>query len=682
MKDKKILKTDLYLDRDIDWLAFNERVLQEAEDDLNPIYERLKFLAIFSSNLDEFFKVRVSKLRQIAKVKKKYRKPLALKPNKLLKEILVKVNAQQERFGKVFREQIKPVLSKLNIYILEIEDFSESQQLFSKSYFKEKIAPSVKRLNNDEISASSFEDGALYLALKFKDIEALHFVTIPSKTLGRFHKMPSENAFYCYAFLEDLIKVNADLLFPEFQLESRYVIKLSKDAELYLDDDYEGEWIQQIYDSLSKRQTGQATRLLCEVGMPTEIKKQIRKRLGLGKVDMVAGGRHHNFSDFFSFPNPMDNPKLFFKPFPALMHKALSASKDMFKCIKDNDQILHLPYQSFSHLEDWVTQASEDTSVVSIQISLYRIAKDSRLTTAILKALENKKKVSIFVEAKARFDEENNLKWGKIFEEKGAEVFYSFQNIKVHSKILLIRRLEKNKAIDYAYIGTGNFNAKTAKIYGDHGLFTANKSITKDLVKVFNVLKREVVQPKFKTLLVSPFNNRSSLNDLIQFEIDSALKGLPSGITLKMNALEDQQMIDRLYEASNAGVKIKLLIRGFCRLKPNVPNLSENITLISIVDRFLEHSRIFIFHNQGSEKMFVGSADWMTRNLDKRIEVLTPILDAKVFQELKHILHLQLNDTVKARMRDALDNNRYVKQTEENPTIRSQYAIYEYLKTQ
>lgn len=681
MENENTTETKPYIDRDIDWLAFNERVLQEAEDDSNPIYERIKFLAIFSSNLDEFFRVRVSKLRQIAQVKKKHRKPLALKPNKLLKNILGKVNTQQERFGKVFREQIKPALKKSNIQLLEIEDFSESQQRFAKEYFKEKIASSITIFNDDEITTSSFEDGALYLALKFKDIEALHFAAVPSKILGRFHKINSANNAHSYAFLEDLIKINSDLLFPEFELESQHTIKLSRDAELYLDDDYEGKWVQQIYDSLSKRQIGQATRLLYEIGMPSEVKKQIRKRLVLGKVDMVAGGRHHNFSDFFSLPSPSDNAKLFFEPFPPLLHTGFSSSKDIFKLIKESDQILHLPYQSFGHLEDWVTQASEDTSVVSIQISLYRIAKDSRLTTALLDALENGKKVTIFVEAKARFDEENNLKWGKIFEAKGAQVFYSFQNIKVHSKILLIRRQKKNKTVDYAYIGTGNFNAKTAKIYADHGLFTADKSITKDLAKVFNVLKREVVQPKFKTLLVSPFNNRSSLNDLIQSEIDSALKGLPSGIILKMNALEDQQMIDRLYEASNAGVSIQLLVRGFCRLKPNVPNLSENITVTSIVDRFLEHSRVFIFHNQGNEKMFLGSADWMTRNLDKRIEVLTPILDPRIFQEMKYIINLQLNDNIKARTRDALGNNHYIQKAAENPDIRSQYAIYKYLKS-
>ncbi len=681
MDDIKNKNIERYRDRDLDWLAFNERVLQEIEDTSNPVYERLKFLAIFSSNLDEFFKVRVSKLRQVRKLKKTLRKPLALKPNRLLKEILIEVDKQQERFGKVFKEQIKPTLRNSNILLLEIEDFSEAQHAFAKDYFVKQIAPSVNILDNKKLTTNCLEDGELYLVLKFKGIEAIHFLSVPVKELGRFHKIPATNNLYCYAFLEDLIKLNASTLFPKFNLESQFIIKMSKDAELYLDDDFEGQWVQQIYDSLSKRQKGQPTRLLFESDMPSEIKKQIRKRLSLGKADMVSGGRHHNFSDFFSFPNPTAKTTLFFEPFPPLAHKALSTSKDIFKLIRKKDQIVHFPYQSFGHLEDWVVQASEDTTVVSIQISLYRIATDSRLTTALLTALKNEKKVTIFVEAKARFDEENNLKWGKIFEEKGAQVFYSFQNIKVHSKILLIQRLEKNKAVHYAYIGTGNFNAKTSKIYADHGLFTTNKAITKDLIQVFKVLKREIVQPQLKTLLVSPFNNRASLNDLIQFEIDQSKKGLPSGITLKMNALEDKKMIDSLYKASNAGVKVKLIVRGFSCIRPNLPGLSDNISVLSIVDRYLEHSRIFLFHNQGNEKMFMGSADWMTRNLDKRIEVVTPILDKKVFQELKHILNLQLTDTIKARTRDAYGTNNYVEQTEEKQPLRSQYAIYKYLKS-
>lgn len=305
-------------------------MLQEIEDTSNPIYERLKFLAIYSSNLDEFFKVRVSKLRQIKKVKKVLRKPLTLKPNKLLKEILVEVNNQQERLGKVFSEQIKPTLRISNIYLLELEDFTKSQKRFATDYFNEKIAPSITILNNNEITTNSFEGGALYLVLKFKSIEELQFVSVPVKALGRFHKIPSVNESHHYAFLEDLIKLNISTLFPHYQLESQFIIKMSKDAELYLDDDYEGQWVQQIYDSLSKRQKGQPTRLLLEGGMPSKLKNQIRKRFGLGKADMIAGGRHHNFSDFFSFPNPITKAKLSFKSFPPLTHKALSTSKRYF----------------------------------------------------------------------------------------------------------------------------------------------------------------------------------------------------------------------------------------------------------------------------------------------------------------------------------------------------------------
>lgn len=680
MKKGSLEAVQLYADRDLDWLKFNERVLQEAEDSANPLYERLKFLAIFSSNLDEFFKVRVSKLRQIGKVEKAVRKPLALKPNKILKEILKIVDTQQERFGNVYRNDLIPSLKEHGIEIVEYSNSSDAQKAYMADYFYEKVKPIVDVLDSKNFSGNAFKDGMIYLAVCFKDNEELGFLSVPTKSLGRFLRLPSEIESYRYIFLEDILKEFVQSLFADKLVGSSYSMKVSRDAELYLEDEYEGDWIQSIYQSLSKRQSGQPTRLLYQGNMPKEIQNSIRKCLGIGKVDMIKGGQYHNFSDFFSFPNPLENEELVYTPMPPLMHKDFENCQDIFTLIEERDRILHFPYQSFGYLEKWVGQAAVDNNVTSIHISLYRIAKDSLLTSALLQALEQKKEVVIFVEAKARFDEENNLKWGKTFEEKGAQVFYSFQNVKVHSKILLIQRKEKNNLKRYAYIGTGNFNAKTSKIYCDHGLFTAKTKITDDLNQVFKVLKREVVLPKLKVLLVSPYNSRLSFEQLIQFEIDQAMKGLPSGITIKMNSLEDIKMIDWLYKASKAGVTVKLLIRGFSCLRPNVPGLSENIVITSIVDRFLEHGRIFIFHNQGDEKMFIGSADWMTRNLDKRIEVLTPILDQKIFEELKHIMDLQFSDTVKARLRTEKGENHYVKSNKNSAAIRSQYAIYEFLK--
>lgn len=681
MKTPKAEEKTKYRNREIDWLNFNYRVLQEAMDKTNPLMERIKFLAIFSSNLDEFFRVRVSKLRQIKKIKKSVRKPLELKPNKLLRKILVKVHKQQELFGQVYREQIVPKLKEHDIHILEAQNFNEKQIEFLQTFFHDKIAPYLKIIRKQDININSFENGKLYIMAVTDPDEELHFIPVESQIdSGRFIELPPTYNSFSTTFLEDVIKLNADLLFPEKRIKSMYNLKISRDAELYLEDEYEGEWIQQIYDSLAERQKGQPTRLLYENKMPKSIQKKIRELLGLGKVDMVQGGERHNFSDFFGFKIPMEKPELYYKPLPPLSHRKFEKAGNYFELIKDQDQIIHFPYQSFNYLEKWVAQAASDEKVTTIKISLYRVAKDSNLTNALLRALENEKQVTLFVEAKARFDESNNLKWGKTFEEKGGKVFYSFPNVKVHSKILYVERKEEKGFQAYAYIGTGNFNAKTAKIYCDHGLFTASTKITNDLGQVFRVLERELLVPKLKTLLVSPYNSRLGFEQLIQNEIENANNGKFASISAKMNSLEDKRMIDWLYKASNAGVQINLIVRGFCCLIPGIEGLSENIRVTSIVDRFLEHDRIFLFQNGGKEKMYMGSADWMTRNLDKRIEVITPILDSKVFHKLKQILKIQFSDNVKARLIDSRENNCIEKRSNDEKIIRSQYALYEFLK--
>lgn len=681
MKKNDLQEEFSYKNRDIDWMSFNGRVLQEAVDKTNPLFERLKFLAIFSSNLDEFFKVRISKLRQIRKVKKSIRKPLGLKPNKTLNLLLEQVQKQQEQLGLIYRNQIKPEFVQNGIHLLELSEYNEEQKSVLENFFENEIRPVLQIISNSSTETlEALKDGGLYIAVVFDGTDDMSFISVNSANHNRFVKVSSPKGTFSYVFLEDIIKMNAASLFPNAKIKSQFNIKVSRDAELYLEDEYEGEWIEQIYEALAKRQDGQPTRLLFEGIMPKNIQKQIRRLLGLGKIDMVLGGNRHNFSDFFGFPFPKNKEKLFYKPFPQLVHREFETSNNFFDLILEKDRILHYPYQNFGYLEQWLMQAADDKLVVSIQISLYRIAKDSLLTTSLLKALENGKKVTIFVEAKARFDERNNLSWGRVFEEKGAKVFYSFPNVKVHSKILLIERKENDALRQYAYIGTGNFNAKTSKIYCDHGLFTANKKTTNDLAQVFKVLKREVLAPKIKSLLVSPFNSRLRFEKLIQNEIDIANKGETARITLKMNALEDKKMIDWLYKASSAGVEIILLVRGFCCLIPEMERFSENITVISIVDRFLEHARISLFHNGGEEQMFMGSADWMTRSLDKRVEVITPILDKDVFNELKHILKIQLSDNTKARRVDKDGNNDYINNNDSMASIRAQYAIYEYLK--
>ena len=665
--------------RDVNWLYFNERVLLEAANPSTPLLERLKFLAIFSSNLDEYFKVRISQLRQLKHVDKQLRKKLILKPNKKLKFILKTVDEQQQQFGKIL-EDILTELEENQVFLHRKTTFDEEQKDYLSQLFLDQISKSCAIL--EELSYENLKDGQIYLAIQHTETD-FNLIEIPADTHGRFIEIPGSGHHYCY--LDDVLKLNAHHLFPDQPILDCYSIKMSRDAELYLEDDYSDiELVEIIYKSLGKRNTGQPTRLLYDSNMPETLKSSLKATFDLGDVDMFPGGEYHNLSDFFGFPNPFDDHRLSYQPKPPLKHPVLSEATDIFECISQKDRLVHFPYQEFDVVENFLQSAADDPNVTSIKMSLYRVAKTSKLTDSILLALDKGKEVVLFVEAQARFDEENNIKWGRIFEEKGAKVVFSVPNIKVHSKIALVERNEDENLKRYAYIGTGNFNAKTAKIYCDHGLFTSHKRITADLAQVFWVLERKLIIPKLRHLLVSPFTTRTTLLDLINNEIEHAQAGTKAKITLKMNSLEDTKMIKSLYRASEAGVEIRLLVRGFCCLSPKPeedlePN-EKPILITSIIDRYLEHGRIYLFENGGEEKMYMGSADWMTRNLDKRIEVLTPILDDDVFQELKEILQIQMSDNIKARVLDKNDSNQRYVPKNQGSEVRSQYAIYDYLK--
>ncbi|HDZ06179.1 hypothetical protein LCGC14_0291800 [marine sediment metagenome] len=671
------MKKDNLKHRDINWLYFNERVLLEAKSKDTPLLERLKFLAIFSSNLDEYFKVRVSQLRQIKQLDKKLRKKLMFKANSTLKHILKTINEQQVQFGNVIAATLAE-LEEHDIYIRNTSNFTDEQKKFIERLFDESIkdACEVHKEHLDLI------DGALYLAIAHPNNE-YSIVEIPTEDQNRFITLPGNGHQFCY--IDDAIRLNIKKLIPNKEVVDCYSIKLSRDAELYLDDDYSDiELVQKIYNSLDKRLSGQATRLLYDESMPIWLVDTLKKDLKLGEVDLSPGGAYHNLSDFFSFPLPKGTEHLQYQEKQGLPHPELSYSENIFDSIAKKDQLVHFPYQDFKVVEEFLSTAATDPQVSAIKMTIYRIAKSSSLADAILTALDNNKEVTLFVEAQARFDEANNIKWGRIFEEKGAKVIFSIPQVKVHSKIAMVNRTEGTIEKRYAYIGTGNFNAKTSKIYCDHGLFTANKKITKDLGQVFQVLERKLIVPKLKRLMVSPFTTRITFLNLIQNEINAALEGKKAAITAKMNSLEDSDMIKALYRAVNAGVNVRLIVRGFCcYLKANNdPNtgMKENIFITSIIDRYLEHGRIYLFENGGDELMYIGSADWMTRNLDRRIEVLTPILDKDIFDELKHILNLQLNDNQKARVLDLENSNRKVIQNKEDKALRSQYAIYDYLK--
>ena len=669
-----------YRHRDIDWLRFNERVLQEAADPDVPIYERLRFLAIFSSNLDEFFRVRVSKLRQLKRVDKHLRKRLSMRPNKTLKAILTEVHRQQELFGEIYRGEILPALESHGIYLVNHRELAPGDRHWAGQFFWEQIAGDFHMKLSPSGGKPFLGDGDSYLALF--DPVAGRWLYFPATTAfpERFVRLPGSGT-YRFQILEDLLKiVLSGLSGPNADPDTIYSIKISRDAELYLDEEgVEQSLVAEIQQSLKKRSRGQPTRLLYDARMPDEQVRSLRKDLGLGKLDLVPGGQYHNFSDFMNFPNPVGD-SLEYKPMPPLPHPGFPAGGNLFDVLDRKDLLIHFPYQDFGHIIGWVEQAAKDPRVRRIDISLYRIASDSRLARALIAAIRRGVEVSIFVEAKARFDEENNLEWGKAFEDHGAHVIYSFPKLKVHSKVLLISR-ETNGALSrYAYFGTGNFNEKTARIYADHALLTSREDLTADLEAVFDFLKDTRQEPVIGKLLVSPFNTREKFTGLVRQEIRNAADGLPAGITAKMNSLEDRGMIDLLYEASAAGVPVRLLVRGFCCLLPGLPGLSERIFVTSVVDRFLEHGRIYRFENGGDPRLYMGSADWMTRNLDRRVEVLVPIHDTGVFKELNLVLEIQLADNVKARIQDADGTNTYRGPQAGEVPVRSQYAIYEMLQ--
>ena len=663
------LITKAYYHRDLSWLRFNHRVLQEAADKRNPLYERIKFLAIFSSNLDEFFKVRVSAIRQIKTLNKDLRKKLITKPNKLLKKIKKEVNIQQEEFGKIFREDIIPELKKEGIELIDYTQFSETQQQFAKTYYEENLAQNLMLAANVSNEEELFiENEKLYLASVVN--EELIVFKIPVE-LGRFIVFPSSNDTHYITFVDDILKYNLKELYPENTFHS---IKVSRDAELYIDNEYSGNLLEKIKDSLENRNTGQVTRMLVDKTASEDLLDELKDELNVNDTDVVLGGTYHNFKDFFGFPNPT-NKQLSLPDLLPVRNAELSKYDSMFTAISEKDRLLYFPYESFDHVSELLEEAATDKDVTKIKITLYRVAKESRLTTALIEALKNEKEVTVFMETKARFDEQNNIKWGKILEDHGAKVIYSYPGIKVHSKILHIERMENNSPSWYGYIGTGNFNEKTATLYTDFCLMTKREKITSELAQVFQVLERKIIIPKSKKLLISPFTTRSTFLELIDKEIAHAKAGKDAYIILKLNSIQDKRMIDALYEASNAGVKIDLVVRGICCVVPGIEGQSENITIRSVLGQFLEHARVYIFGNAGDEKMYIGSADWMTRNLDHRIEVITPILDKDMHQQLREYVQWQLDDTVKARIIDAKQKNNYVSKDEKS--IHSQQKAYE-----
>lgn len=679
MKEKSVP----YIHRDISWLSFNYRVLQEAKDPTVPLLERLKFLAIYSSNLDEFFRVRIAGIRNLVRVGKKTKAQLGFDPSSVLTRLLKIVNKQQAEFGDIFENQIVPELADYNINLLRRMDLSNEQAEFLLDYFEENLLPFVQPVLLVPKKIKPFlNNAALYLTLQMQEAlkdsstkDRFAVLKIPSDHLPRFVDLPSLDGKHDLIMIDDIIRFAAGFVFPGYEIIDAFSIKLTRDAELYIEDEFSGDLVQKIKKSLIKRNVGPPSRLVYDRSMPAELLSILCETFDLEELDLLPEGRYHNNFDFFSFPD-FGYDHLKNNPLPAIGYKALENSNNIFKSIKKRDHLIHVPYHSYDSVVKLFQTAAADPDVTHIKVVQYRVAKKSKIMNALMDAVKAGKQVSVFVEVKARFDEEANLAWGEKLEKAGVSVRYSFPGLKVHSKIALIARRENDQIQLYSYLSTGNFHEGTAKVYSDFGLFTADTRLTREVGRVFSFLETvKVPKQKFQHLLVGQFNLRIKLVEKIDREIHHAKKGKPAEIILKLNSLQDKNMIIKLYEASQAGVKIKLIIRGICSLIPGVKGISDNIEAVSIVDRYLEHSRIFIFHNNGKDDIYLSSADWMVRNLSHRIETTFPIYDTDLRKEILDFVKLQLQDNVKARIIDGKQHNHYVVNNQSIP-VRAQIETY------
>ena len=674
------------IQRDISWLSFNYRVLQEAKDPSVPLFERIKFLAIYSSNLDEFFRVRMANHRNLIRVGKKTKRELEFSPKQIVKEIQRIVNIQQEEYSRIFEEHIIPELTQHNIYILRRLGLNEEQKEFVETYFKDHMLPFVQPVLLVKNKIRPFlNNAALYLTVLLEakdDPEAGHeyaIIKIPSDHLPRFIKLPSPGNRHDLIILDDIVRHSVSWMFPGYDILDTFSIKLTRDAELYIDDEFSGDLIEKIRQSLAKRHVGPASRFVYDREMPEDLLDSLQEVFDLDKIDTLREGRYHNNFDFFKFPDfglhHMKN-----SPLPPLPYHPLEDTSDYYAEIRKGDHFIHVPYHSYESVIRFFEEAAKDPNVTHIKVVQYRVARTSRIMQALIDAVKAGKQVSVFIEVKARFDEEANLEWGERLEQAGVSVHYSFPGVKVHSKLALVRRVEGEGSQLYSYLSTGNFHEDTAKVYSDFGLFTSDERIVGEVARVFSFLETVKVPPQgFEHLLVGQFNLRTALEQLIDYEIEQAKKGNKAEIILKMNSLQDRSMIERLYQASQAGVKIKLIIRGICCLLPGLKGISENIHAVSIVDRFLEHARAFIFYHSGENLTYLSSADWMVRNLSYRVETTFPIYDQRIKEEIMDYINIQLNDNVKARVLDQELTNIYHKD-DSDMAIRSQIETYFYIK--
>ena len=675
----------LYIEKELSWLSFNERVLQEAADKTVPLIERIRFLGIFSNNLDEFYKVRFADVKRRILISQD--RGDSDNSKHLLTKMQTKALRLNEQFDELYSELIRE-MARRRIFLVNENQLDDTQKRWITKYFRKEVMPHITPLLiKDDIDVLQFlKDEYAYITVDLRkgDQSQYALIEIPTDHLPRFVMLPEKKGKRrkTIILLDNIIRYCLDELFKgffEYDELKGYAMKMTRDAEYDLRFEIEYSLLEQMSEGVNQRLTALPVRFVYERDMPQKMLNFLCNKLGISSYDnLIPGGRYHNFKDFIDFPN-VGRDYLENKPMPPMKCADFEGYANSFEAIKTKDILLHYPYHTFDHISELVRQASFDPKVLSIKINIYRVAKDSRLMNSLIDAVHNGKGVTVVVELQARFDEEANIEWSKILTEAGVHVVFGAPGLKIHSKLLLISRREEGEIIRYAHIGTGNFHEKTARIYTDFSLLTADQEITDEVRNVFGYIENPYRPVKFNHLIVSPRNSRTQLYRLIDGEIANAKAGKKAILTIKVNNLVDKGIINKLYGASNAGVKINMIIRGMCSLVPGIEGVSENIRIISIVDRFLEHPRVIIIHSSGDPQVYISSADWMTRNIDHRIEVAVPIRDPRLKQRIIDITNIHFTDTVKARLIDKEMSNSYVPRGNRKK-VRSQVAIYDYLK--
>lgn len=660
-----------YFNREMSWLSFNYRVLLEAADERLPIYERIKFLSIHASNLEEFYKVRVAE----------YRNDLTPENEEILMQINRESIRQQQVASKIFREGLLPELRKNSIILYKDKEIKEVHKEFARHFFEEEIFPFLQpvMIMKDEVRMF-LRDNRLYSVIRLLKNGIFHYaiMKIPYAKVPRFVSLPSYKGYYYLMFIDDIITANLPLVFPGFEIDCCHSIKISRDVDIFVEENRE-DFVQDIIQKIKRRKLGRLSRFVYDREMPQDMLEYLCETFSLTEDDLVPGGKHLNIEDLIKLPNPTGKLLTATPPLPLHM-KELDEAPSLFSVIEQKDILLNYPYQSFDYFIRFIKEAALDPKVKEIKLTQYRVADKSEVIEALLIAAEQGKRVTVFVEMKARFDEENNWYTSELMKRAGIHIVYSLPKLKVHAKIALIVKEEAEKQ-NIAYVSTGNFNEDTARLYADLGLFTATKEITEEVARVFLFLEQKEPAPVFQHLLVSQFNMLPELTEKIEREIQAAQAGKPAKIILKMNGIQDERMIDALYRASEAGVCVELIVRGICCVIPDQA-FSRNIHITRLVGMFLEHARIWYFYNEGKEEVYIASADWLKRNLNRRIEVASPILSPKIKQQIIDMLHLQLQDNVTACRIDGFLQNIPKERSMGEPEIRAQSEMFVFLENQ